>query len=96
MFPPGVKTHTYTQTAHTQASSSQCNYGETEQSVTHLSAARIRAGCYSDTDGESWELSLLKHNDRQLHLRPWPSTQTKYSEQRTTEKDEVEHEDDAY
>lgn len=33
--------------AHTQApetaSSSQCNYGETEQSVTHLSAARIRA-----------------------------------------------------
>lgn len=52
MFPPGVKrhtcTHTFTQAAHTQAwetaSSSRCNYGETEQSVIHLSAARIRAG----------------------------------------------------
>lgn len=54
MFLPGVKRNTHTRTlthpqkAHIQAtetaSSSQCNYGETEQSVTHLSAAQIRAG----------------------------------------------------
>lgn len=51
MFLPGVKrnTHSHTQRekAHTPAmktaSSSQCNYGEREQSVTHLSAAWIRA-----------------------------------------------------
>lgn len=38
-----ARTHTRTEALET-ASTSQCNYRETEQSVTHLSAAGIRAG----------------------------------------------------
>lgn len=102
MFPPGVKdTHTPTQQiAHTQASetasSSQCNYGETEQSVTHLSAARIRAGLLLWHWRGKPGVSLLKHNDRQLHLLTQPCWQTKYldwGKQKRTSSD-VEHDGD--
>lgn len=99
MFPPGVKRHTHTltrrhtQIAHTQASetasSSQCNYGETEQSVTHLSAARIRAGVLLWHWRGKPGVSLLKHNDRQLHLLTWPHWQTKYLDWGETEKDKL-------
>ena len=60
------------------ASTSQCNYRETEQSVTHLSAAGIRAGVLLWHWREKPGVSLLKHNDRQLHLLTWPHWQTKY------------------
>lgn len=91
-------THTLTRThsaqiAHTRASetasSSQCNYGETEQSVTHLSAARIRAGVLLWHWWGKPGVSLLKHNDRQLHLLTWPRWQTKYLDWAETEKDEL-------
>lgn len=49
------------------ASGAQCNYGETEQSVTHLSAAGIRAGLLLWRWWGKPGVSLLKHNDRQLH-----------------------------
>lgn len=95
MFPPGVKRHTHThmQKAHIEASetasSSQCNYGETEQSVTHLSAARIRAGVLLWHWWGKPGVSLLKHNDRQLHLLTWPRWQTKYLDWGETEEDRL-------
>lgn len=89
MFLPGVKRNTRTRTrvhacararteASETASTSQCNYRETEQSVTHLSAAGIRAGVLLWHWWGKPGVSLLKHNDRQLHLLTRPRWQTKY------------------
>lgn len=88
-----TRAHTHTQKAHIlateTASSSQCNYGETEQSVTHLSAARIRAGVLLWHWWGKPGVSLLKHNDRQLHLLTWPHWQTKYLDWGETEEDRL-------
>lgn len=89
------ETHTRTHTqAMETASSSQCNYGETEQSVTHLSAARIRAGVLLCHWWRKPGVSLLKHDDRQLHLLTWPRWQNKYLEWKEKEKVYMEHEGD--
>lgn len=77
------ETHRYSRT-HTRTAASetaptlQCNYRETEHPVTHLSAAGIRAGLLLWHWWGKPGVSLLKHNDRQLHLLTWPHWQTKY------------------
>lgn len=66
--PPFTLTHTHTHADATEAASgAQCNYGETEQSVTHLSAAGIRAELLLRRWRGKPGVSLLKHSDRQLH-----------------------------
>lgn len=72
-----TQTRARTQASET-ASHSQCNYGETEQSVTHLSAAQIRARVLLWHRQGKLRVRLLKHVDRQLHLQTWLQRHIKY------------------